>query len=110
STDRTMGGPTTQMWIDPWLNALRSLGVTLHTERTCVALEAENGRVARVRFASGATVGDPGDQFVLAVPIDAAQRLMSDELAALDPQCAQLRTANIGAMVSWMVGMQFFLY
>ncbi len=110
STDRTMGGPTTQMWIDPWTDLLRSLGVTLHVGDACVALEVENGRIARARFASGATAGEPGDQFVLAVPIEAAQQLMNDELSALDPQCARLRAVNIDALVSWMVGMQFFLY
>src|SRR4029077_3220387 len=54
STDRTMGGPTTQMWIDPWIEVLRSLGVGLHTGDACVALDVENGRIARARFASGA--------------------------------------------------------
>lgn len=110
STDRTMGGPTTQMWIEPWTDLLQSLGVTLHGGDTCAALEVENGRIARARFASGATAGEPGDQFVLAVPIEAAQRLMTDELSALDPQCARIRAVNIDAIVSWMVGMQFFLY
>jgi uncharacterized protein with NAD-binding domain and iron-sulfur cluster len=110
STDRTMGGPTTQMWIDPWTDLLRSLGVIFHAGTTCVALEVESGRVARARFASGDTVGDPGDQFVLAVPIEAAQALMNNDLATLDPQCARLREVNVGAMVSWMAGIQFFLY
>lgn len=110
ATDRTMGGPTTQMWIEPWVDLLRSLGVTFHAGDACVALEVENGRIARGRFASGDAVGEPGDQFVLAVPLEAAQPLMNDALCGLDPQCARLRAVDVGAMVSWMVGMQFFLY
>src|SRR3954466_6567301 len=87
ATDRTMGGPTTQMWIEPWTTLLRSLGVTFHANETCVGLDVSNGRIARARFASGASAGDIGDQFVLAVPLEAAQPLMSDELSALDLQC-----------------------
>ena len=52
----------------------------------------------------------PGDHFVLAVPIEAAQRLMSADLAALDVQCERLRQANIDHLVSWMVGIQIYLY
>lgn len=110
STDRTMGGPTTLMWIDPWIELLESLGVRLHGGETCVGLEVESGRIARARFASGAIAGEPGDQFVLAVPIEVARRLMTDELCALDPQCVRLRDVEVGSVVSWMAGMQFYLY
>jgi uncharacterized protein with NAD-binding domain and iron-sulfur cluster len=108
ANDRTMGGPTSQMWIDPWTERLRSLGVRLHPGETCTALEIADGRVAGARFASG-TVAQ-GDHYVLAVPIEAARSLVSDELAALDPQCARLRAADIDGLVSWMVGMQLYLY
>jgi uncharacterized protein with NAD-binding domain and iron-sulfur cluster len=110
STDRTMGGPTSQMWIEPWITLLTSLGATLHPGQACTALDVENGRVARARFANGESVGDAGDQFVLAVPLEAAVPLMNDALCALDPQCARLRAVDVDALVSRMVGMQFFLY
>jgi uncharacterized protein with NAD-binding domain and iron-sulfur cluster len=110
ATDRTMGGPTTLMWIEPWIRLLRSFDVRLHAGDACVGLEVEAGRISHARFASGTTVGEPGDQFVLAVPIEVAQRLMTDELCALDPQCARLRAVQVEKLVSWMVGMQFYLY
>jgi 15-cis-phytoene desaturase len=50
-----------------------------------------------------------GDHYLLAVPIESAQALMSEELAGLDPQCARLRAASIARLVSWMVGIQFYL-
>ena len=109
-TDRTMGGPTTLMWIDPWIEVLRSLGVGLHVGDACVGVDVESGRIARVRFASGKSIGEAGDQFVLAVPIEVAQRLMSDDLCALDPQCARLRAVQVETHVSWMAGMQFYLF
>jgi len=107
AVDRTMGGPTSEMWIAPWIAHLKSLGVTLHAGETCVGLDVEGGRIAGARFASGQTAH--GDHYVLAVPIEAAQGLMSDELASLDPQCARLKGANIDELLSWMVGIQFYL-
>lgn len=108
ASDRTMAGPTSEMWLDHWITHLAHLGVTLHTGDACAALEVHGGRITGVRMASGAVVR--GDHYVLAVPIDVAQRLMSPALAALDPQCDRLRTAPMDRLVSWMVGLQLYLY
>ncbi len=108
ANDRTMGGPTSEMWIDPWIAELKRLGVQFHADEACTGLEVGGGRVTGARFASGAVAH--GGHFVLAVPIEAAQRLMSEDLAALDAQCDRLRQANVDALVSWMVGIQFYLY
>ena len=51
-----------------------------------------------------------GDHYVLAVPIDVAHRLITPAMGALDPQLERLRVADIDRLVSWMVGIQFFLY
>lgn len=107
ASDRTMGGPTSQMWIDPWTAHLKSLGVHLHPSETCVALDVAGGRVSGARFAGGAV--RTADHYVLAVPIEAAMPLMSEQLAALDQQCDRLRRAEVERLVSWMVGIQFFL-
>ncbi len=107
ANDRTMGGPTSEMWIDPWVEHLKMSGVQFHLGEPCLGLDVRAGRVAGARFAGGEVA--TGDHYVLAVPIDAAQELMSEELAALDPQCDRLRTANIAELVSWMVGIQFYL-
>ena len=47
---------------------------------------------------------------MLADPLEAIPPLMNDQLCALDPQCERLRDADIPALVSWMSGIQFFLY
>src|SRR6185295_18765328 len=91
ANDRTMGGPTSEMWIDPWTQHLKGLGVQLHAGETCTGFDVIGGRVAGARFASGLVA--KGDHYVLAAPIEAAQQLISAELAALDPQCDRLRTA-----------------
>lgn len=108
NNDRTMGGPTSQMWLDPWVDHLRRLGVQLHGGIRCAGLDVDGGRISQVRFDNGRTRA--ADHFVLAVPIDAAHRLITPELAALDPALARLRAADVEQLVSWMVGCQFFLY
>jgi 15-cis-phytoene desaturase len=109
SNDRTMGGPTTEMWIDHWVAHLQGLGVTMHAGRRCVGLDVAGGRIAGVRFDGGGAAAT-ADHYVLAVPIDVAHGLFTPELAALDPQLGRLAAAPIERLVSWMVGIQFFLY
>jgi len=108
--DRTLGGPTTQIWIDPWLAHLRSKGVALHGGARIAGFEiADDGRqLAGVRLASGALV--TGDFYVLAVPLEAAIALISPQLGALDPQLERLRTQAPDSLVSWMCGIQYYLY
>jgi 15-cis-phytoene desaturase len=109
TNDRTMGGPTSEMWIDHWVAHLRSLGVQMHVGTLCVGIDVADGRIAGVRFA-GSTTPITADHYVLAVPIDVAYRMITPAMGALDPALDRLRTANLDDLVSWMVGIQFFLY
>lgn len=110
SNDRTMGGPTSQMWIDHWVEHLRdNLGVVLHTGQACTGIDVAAGRITGARFA-GLPGAVTGDHYVLSVPIDVAHRLITPAMGALDPQLERLRVADVDRLVSWMVGIQFFLY
>ncbi len=108
ASDRTLGGPTSQMWIHPWIEHLQAMGVQLYSGETCIGLDVAGGRIDGARFTSG-RIGK-GDHYVLALPIDAVPELISPDLAALDPQCDRLRTVNLDELLSWMAGIQFFLY
>src|SRR5262249_53580313 len=50
------------------------------------------------------------DYYVLAVPLDVAISMITPEMGALDPVLEQLRLRNPDELVSWMVGIQYFLY
>ena len=108
TNDRTMGGPTTEMWIDPWIAHLQSRGVRLQAGMAVDGLDVEAGRISGVRVA-----GDPtpkvADFYVLAVPIDRAIAMITPQMGALDPGLERLRTSNADQLVSWMVGAQYFL-
>jgi uncharacterized protein with NAD-binding domain and iron-sulfur cluster len=108
TNDRTLGGPTSEMWIDPWIASLQSRGVALHAGIAVDGLIVDDGRISGVRLA-----GDPlpkvADYYVLAVPIDRAIALITPEMGALDPGLNLLRSGNGDDLVSWMVGIQYFL-
>ena len=108
TNDRTMGGPTTEMWFDPWVAHLGTLGVHLHPGLTATSLDVAAGKISAVQLSDGSTV--TGDHYVLAVPIDTAIGLITPAIGALDPALERLRLANPDDLVSWMVGIQYFLY
>lgn len=108
TNDRTMGGPTSEMWLDPWIAHLTSLGVVLHTGVSATQLHVTGNAISGVDFSDGTTA--TADHYVLAVPVDIVGSLITPAMAALDPALARLRAANVDDLVSWMVGIQYFLY
>ena len=108
NNDRTMGGPTTEMWIDPWRTHLQSLGVTFHTGISATAIQVAAGAISGITMSDATT--KTADYYVLAVPLDVVIPLITPAMGALDPQLERLRLANPDDLVSWMVGLQFFLY
>ncbi len=108
NNDRTMGGPTSEMWFDPWIALLQSLGVKLHAGAQIAGLDVAGNKISGVRLGNGTTV--TADYYVLAVPIDTAIGLITPQIGALDPVLETLRTKNPDDLVSWMVGIQYFLY
>jgi 15-cis-phytoene desaturase len=108
NNDRTMGGPTSQMWFDPWITHLQSLGVQLHSGMQVDSLEMAGNKISGVKFVGGATAS--ADYYVLAVPLDGVTNMITPQMAACDPVLGNLKAANLDQLVSWMVGIQYFLY
>lgn len=65
-----------QSFVDPAREFLASHGAALHTGARLAAIEAENGRVARLRFAASEVALAPGDAVVLAVTAPVAAGLL----------------------------------
>jgi uncharacterized protein with NAD-binding domain and iron-sulfur cluster len=107
NNDRTLGGPTSEVWIDPWIAHLRDLGVTFHAATPVTGIDVATGAISGVRIGDTTVTGD---FYVLAVPIDAAIRLITPAMGALDPQLDKLRRKDPDSLVAWMTGIQFFLY
>ena len=105
--DRVLDLPTNEAWIDPWVAHLRKLGVTFRVGRTVEGLGVKRGRIAH------AAIRDPkrrrgrveADWFVLAMPVERAQRVLSPAVRALDPMLNGVDSL----FVDWMAGIQFYL-
>jgi uncharacterized protein with NAD-binding domain and iron-sulfur cluster len=111
--DRTMMGPTSACWIEPWEAELRRRGVRFVFGAAAVRVELDRGGVARVWMAETAEPGRElaieADAFVLALPLEVAHRLVTPELAEADPSLARLAQIDVERVTNWMVGAQFFL-
>jgi uncharacterized protein with NAD-binding domain and iron-sulfur cluster len=99
--DRVLNLPTNEAWIDPWIARLRELGVKLHLGAELKRLNMRHGRIA------SALVGNErveADWYVLAVPVEKAQRLLGAPILRADPRLEGLRKLE----VRWQNGLQFF--
>ncbi|MGZ3427407.1 MAG: hydroxysqualene dehydroxylase [Polyangia bacterium] len=106
--DRVLAGPTTEMWIDPWLSHLKQRGVRYERQSEVVAIDCgADGRI------HGVTVADAGgarrvvraDYYVVAMPVEAVAPLVDARLAAAEPRLARLHDLR----VAWMNGLQLYL-
>ena len=102
-TDGVLDGPTTERWLQPWKDELTRRGVRFHFDSPVEELVLSGTRLSGVRVA-GQTI--TADHYVLALPLDRAQALITDPLAAADPALAGVR--RLQNAMSSMVGAQFF--
>jgi uncharacterized protein with NAD-binding domain and iron-sulfur cluster len=102
-TDAALDGPSTDRWLKPWVDELVRQGVRFHYGTTIDALRLDGKRIAGV--SAGADV-IRADHYVLSVPLDRVQSLITDALVAADPAFDGIR--QLHGATSWMVGAQFY--
>ena len=104
--ERILDGPTSEVWIGPWLSHLESLGVELVMDARATGFHVEGGEVVGVTVdGGGGTDQVTADYYVAAVPVEVMAELVDADLRAAAPSLAgvsQLETA-------WMNGIQFYL-
>lgn len=103
-TDAVLDGPTSERWIEPWRDHLAAMGVRFHHGRPVTALRLDGKRIGAARVGREWV---QGDHYVLALPLDRVQPLITDELASADPDFEGIR--RLQHATSWMSGVQFFL-
>ena len=106
SGDQVLTGPTNDVWIDPWVAHLRSLGAVCRTGVQARVLRLAGGRVTGVEVAT-ASGGEvlTADVVILAVPAEVMARLAGAELRAAAPSLGRLDTLH----VAFMGGVQYYL-
>jgi uncharacterized protein with NAD-binding domain and iron-sulfur cluster len=104
--DRVLNGPTSDVWIDPWLDRLRGLGVDFRTSHQVQAIHCRGDRVTGVTVVAG---GQPSrheaDWYVAALPVEVMRLLASERLMLADPRLARLHRLR----TRWMNGIVYYL-
>lgn len=109
--DRVLNGPTNDVWIDPWVNHLKSKGVQLFLQwrATGLTYDAATNRVTSLQgMESGNPTTVTGDHYILAVPVEVSAKLIGTDIMHAAPSLANLNFLAT-ACTSWMVGIQFYL-
>ncbi|WP_405167729.1 FAD-dependent oxidoreductase [Nocardia sp. NBC_01499] len=105
--DRVLNGPTNAVWIEPWLQRMRDLGVQFELGTEVRGLDMRDRRItaARVVDSAGAQRTIEADYFVVAVPAAQANALWSPDVLAVRPELATMNRL----FSDWMNGIQFYL-
>ncbi len=104
NADRVLNGPTSDVWITPWVDELTRLGVELRFDAAVEAIESTGGRVTGI---SGAGFSDQADFYIAAVPVEVLrERIAMDGLKRHSPALAGLDALQ----VRWMNGLMFYLH
>ncbi|MGH9453635.1 MAG: hydroxysqualene dehydroxylase, partial [Terriglobia bacterium] len=106
SFDRLLNGPTTGVWINPWVNHLKGLGVELHTGATVERFNLDGQRISKVTVErSGQRFDVEADFYIAALPVEIMAGLWTEALKAAAPSMAKLASLQ----TAWMNGIQFYL-
>jgi len=106
--DRVLNGPTNEVWIDPWLEYLRRLGVEYHLGATVRAINCSAGVITSATIEqNGQTFDVTGDYYIAALPVERMAPLVTPALIEADPRLGNIE--KIQKHVQMMNGIQFFL-
>lgn len=106
--DRVLNGPTSEVWIDPWLSHLRARGVDYRLSHPITQIMAgpEGIRGVRAQSPQG-EVSLEADWYISALPVEKMADLLGPELEQLDPGLSSIRP--LSSHTAWMNGIQFYL-
>ncbi|MEA2615941.1 MAG: hypothetical protein QOE72_1724 [Chloroflexota bacterium] len=105
-TDRLLNGPTNEVWINPWLDHLRRLGVDYRFHTHVEAIHCEGTRIREVvATQDGVTAPVTGDHFISALPVEVMGRLVTEEMTAAEPRLGRLDRLR----TRWMTGVMYYL-
>ncbi len=106
---RMLNGPTSDVWITPWVQELTRLGVRFHSGCAVESFETAGGRItgARCRSADGSLASRvEADWYVAAIPVDIATRVLrTPNLLGLDPALDGIKDLQ----TDWMNGLMIYL-
>jgi uncharacterized protein with NAD-binding domain and iron-sulfur cluster len=104
--DRLLTGPTSDVWLTPWVKYLGQQGVALHSGVTITEIQASAKGVTGVAAQqNGQPITITADYYVAAMPVEIMSGLVTGSLRTFAPALAGLSNLK----VRWMNGIQFYL-
>ncbi len=105
--DHILNGPTNEVWIDPWLDYLKGLGVKYLTENTLVSFDCDGKKITGVKVSDkkGSVKTIVADYYIAAIPVERMKPLLSPSILSADPNLAGINKL----WIDWMNGIQFYL-
>nr|WP_233340500.1 FAD-dependent oxidoreductase [Haloprofundus sp. MHR1] len=104
--ERILNGPTSKVWIEPWVTYLEDKGVQFVRNAPVTAINCTRKQVTSVTISrAGSTEDVQADYYVAALPVEAMVELLTEELRRGAPSLARLDRIETG----WMSGIQFYL-
>ena len=104
--DRVLNGPTNDVWIDPWLQYLVSLGVDYRMNAKVVGFNCVGTQIASVTVEeNGQAKQEQADYYVAALPAEKMRDLVTNTMIGADPTLLGLNKLDFG----WMNGIQFYV-
>jgi len=116
--DQVLDGPTSEVWIKPWVDYLQTAPrqVKFHKKREVTEIHCRNGVITEVTVTevehtgtrterTGKTETVKADYYVAAMPVERLDPLVTPEMRAADPQLTKLKRL----ITRWMNGVIFYL-
>lgn len=109
SSDRILNGPTNDVWINPWLDYLKSKGLKYHLNSPVKHINTDKKEnISHVVIEQdGKEITDTADYYISAVPVEVMASLLNDDMLFIDPTLENIKT--LSKNVSWMNGLQLYL-
>jgi 15-cis-phytoene desaturase len=104
--DRLLAGPTSEVWLTPWIEYLTQKGVRFEAGAAAKGFKMAGGAISGVTIEQGGVQSDiTADYYIAALPVEIMSVLVTNEMKAAAPSIAHLDNLR----TAWMNGIQFFL-
>ncbi|MGA8029099.1 MAG: FAD-dependent oxidoreductase [Bryobacteraceae bacterium] len=104
--DRLLSGPTSDVWLTPWVSYLTQRGVLFQSGTTIKCFNtSSSGITSVIADTNGESREITADYYICALPVEIMAELADDRLKALAPSLANLNQLH----TAWMNGIQFYL-
>jgi uncharacterized protein with NAD-binding domain and iron-sulfur cluster len=105
--DRVLNGPTSEVWIDPWVKHLGSMdNVKFHGGHRIAGVHCDGREITRVTVETVDSSREiEADYYVAAMPKERLQDLLTDELRAAEPRLRGIEALKTRSMN----GVMFYL-